>query len=74
VRAERRWLQLPQSERDAIDRSIVLQEVIDRDERDSTRAESPLCRDSSYFLIETDKRSADQVADLIVERVWRCTT
>ncbi len=69
VRAERRWLQLPERERKAVDRAAVLREVVDRDLRDSTRKESPLTRDSSYTLINTDDRTADEVADLIISAI-----
>ena len=69
VRATRRWRQLPDAAREKVDRADVLREVLARDQRDSNRTESPLTRDSSYILIETDNRSAEDVADLIVERV-----
>jgi cytidylate kinase len=69
VRATRRWRQLPDAAREKVDRADVLREVLARDQRDSNRTESPLTRDSSYILIETDNRSAEEVADLIVERV-----
>ena len=71
VRAERRWLQLPAAARNEVDRSVVLREVVDRDKRDTTRKESPLTRDESYILIETDDQTAEQVATLIVGRVLR---
>ena len=69
VRAERRWLQLPVRAQKTVDRADVLREVLDRDLRDSTRKESPLTHDSSYTLIETDDRTADEVVDLIVSTV-----
>jgi cytidylate kinase len=69
VRAKRRWLQLPEEAHATVDRAEVLREVLDRDLRDSTRKESPLTRDSSYTLVETDNRSASEVADLIVSTI-----
>ena len=69
VRAERRWLQLPEAARQEVDLSVVLQEVENRDERDSTRSESPLMRDATYTLIETDLLTAEQVAELIADTV-----
>jgi cytidylate kinase len=71
TRAERRWLQIRHSdgEGESVSRVEVLREVLERDERDSTREESPLTRDSSYILVQTDDLAAEQVVDIIVERV-----
>lgn len=71
VRAKRRWLQLSEEARQAIGLKEVLREVRNRDRRDSTRAESPLTLDDSYTLIDTDDRSADQVAELIADKVLK---
>jgi cytidylate kinase len=69
VRAERRWRQLSEAGKGGTDRREVLREVRSRDERDSTRADSPLTRDSSYRFIATDDLSAEEVAELVVREI-----
>ena len=47
----------------------VLEESRQRDEQDSTRADSPLTYDESYTVIDTSNLSIDEVTDKIVEIV-----
>ena len=62
VRAHRRWLQLS-----AIDPQVTLEVVLadirDRDERDSSRAASPLVRAADAILLDTTEMTIDQAAD-----------
>jgi cytidylate kinase len=62
VRAQRRWLQLH-----AQDAGVTLNEVLAdirrRDERDSTRAASPLTRADDAVLLDTSEMTIDQAAD-----------
>ena len=47
----------------------VLAETIQRDQQDSTRADSPLTYDASYQLIDTSDITIDEVVRKIVEAV-----
>lgn len=47
----------------------VLAETVQRDEQDSTRADSPLTYDASYQLIDTSELSIDEVVERIVGAV-----
>ena len=62
VRAHRRWLQL-----NAADPSIALEAVLadirERDERDSSRAASPLTRADDAVLLDTSEMTIEQAAD-----------
>ena len=65
VRALRRHREL-QEKGVAITIEQVLAEMIQRDEQDSTRADSPLSHDSSYTVVDTSDLTMDQVVALIV--------
>jgi len=65
VRARRRFEELVASGKTA-DQSTILKEIIERDERDSTRALAPLKQAHDAILVLTDDLSADQVADKII--------
>lgn len=68
VRAERRWLQL----RDAgeeIDLADVERDVRERDERDSTRRDSPLHWDETYTVVDTGEIAVHQVVEAILEQI-----
>ncbi len=62
VRAHRRWLQL-----NAADPSITLEAVLadirERDERDSSRAASPLTKADDAVLLDTSEMTIDLAAD-----------
>jgi cytidylate kinase len=47
----------------------VLAETIQRDQQDSTRADSPLTYDASYHLIDTSDSTIDEVVQTIVSSV-----
>lgn len=68
VRVEHRRRQLEQAG-SAASAEVVLAEVAERDQRDATREDSPLSRDDSYELVDTGRRSADEVAELLARRV-----
>jgi len=68
VRARRRWQEL-QDQGQAPDFGQVLQETRERDRIDSQRADSPLIPAEDAVLVETDDLSAEQVTDLIIQRV-----
>jgi cytidylate kinase len=65
VRARRRFEELVASGKTA-DQPTILKEIIERDERDSTRAIAPLKQADDAILVLTDNLSADQVADQII--------
>jgi len=68
VRAERRFRELTERGDDvALDE--VAREMAARDEKDSTRADSPLTCDESYIRIDTSEMTIDEVVDEIVSNV-----
>ena len=72
IRAERRLRQLAGRER-GDDRTRLLREMRDRDERDIRRSASPLRRDETYEVIDTSTGDAEQVADRILRAVRAAT-
>jgi cytidylate kinase len=62
VRARRRWLQLQAQSGDA-GYDDVLADILRRDERDSSRAASPLARAPDAVLLDTTEMTIDQAAD-----------
>lgn len=66
VRHRRRWEELREQGRD-VQLDAVVREMRERDERDSTRSESPLTLDGSYVEIDTSELPIDEV----VERMTR---
>jgi len=71
VRVERRIRQLEEAGRTNLTLAAIKAEVAERDARDTQRQESPLTLDATYTIVDTAEGSADEVADLIVERVER---
>lgn len=69
VRAERRWRQLQEAGDDTPDLADIEREVRERDERDSSRADSPLRWDDSYRVIDTGTLSIEDVIDEIILEV-----
>ena len=68
VRVERRWREL--EERDGLaSRDEVTREVAQRDERDTSRADSPLTYDETYRRIDTGGHTAPEVVERIVAAV-----
>jgi len=69
-RAERRFVELSTSE-DAPSLSSVLQQVAERDRRDSERAVAPLVQAQDATLMDSTNLGIDQVVERIVENVHR---
>ncbi len=61
VRAERRWRQLQEADGTSPELTAIEREVRERDERDSSRQDSPLRWDETYRIIDTGELSVDQV-------------
>jgi CMP/dCMP kinase len=68
VRAERRYRELL-AKGSPVSFESVLQEAMQRDEQDSTRADSPLTYDDSYRVIDTSGMSIPDVVAAIVRAV-----
>jgi cytidylate kinase len=67
-RARRRAQELAASGR-PVDLNAVLQEMLTRDQRDSTREVSPLRRAADAVLIDSESLSAEQVVDRMVSYI-----
>lgn len=65
VRARRRYDELV-SKGETVDFNAVLAESIQRDQQDSTRADSPLMYDDSYKVIDTSDLTIPEVVERIV--------
>ena len=63
IRAKRRWKQLIQSDEAAI-YTHVLEELRERDTRDSTRQNAPLRKDSDAITIDTSYLDAEQTFEM----------
>lgn len=68
VRAQRRYRELL-AKGTVVEFDSVLAECLQRDEQDSTRADSPLSHDESYTVVDTSDRTIEEVVALIVEKV-----
>lgn len=68
VRAQRRYDELLAKGQPA-DFGTVLAETVQRDQQDSTRADSPLMHDESYQIIDTSDHTIEEVVDAIVRGV-----
>jgi len=66
VRAERRWRQLREADGASPRLADIEREVRERDERDSSREDSPLRWDETYRVIDTGELSVDEVIAEIV--------
>ena len=60
--AHRRWLQLSAAD-PAITLEAVLADIHERDDRDSSRAASPLMRAEDAVLLDTSEMTIEQAAD-----------
>ncbi len=69
TRVRRRLQQLEESGRSNLSADELMREVSERDERDSTRAESPLTVNSSYRIVDTGSRSIEEVVQVILEEI-----
>lgn len=68
VRARRRLADLPQ-EADPPDETAVRREIEERDERDRSRAVSPLVRARDAVEIDTSERSVEEVVDALLAAI-----
>lgn len=68
VRHRRRWEELREQGRE-VDLETVAREMRERDERDSTRTDSPLTLDGSYVEIDTSDLTIDEVVERMVRAV-----
>ncbi len=66
VRAQRRWRQLKDAGAEGLDLDEIEREVRTRDERDSSRVDSPLTWDETYRVIDTGELSVAEVIEEIV--------
>jgi cytidylate kinase len=71
ARAKRRHLELQQGSGAAPSLESVMQEVAERDHRDSNRPVAPLVQVADAVLVDSSGLSIDQVVDTIVQRVRR---
>ena len=69
TRVRRRLKQLEESGQSNLNADELMREVSERDERDSTRAESPLTVNSSYRIVDTGSRSIEEVVQAILEEI-----
>ncbi|MBE5758329.1 MAG: (d)CMP kinase [Clostridiales bacterium] len=67
VRAKRRYLELKEKKETTLE--IVKQEMIARDEQDSSRAFAPLCVPNGAYVIDTTNMAIEEVIDIIKDRV-----
>jgi CMP/dCMP kinase len=65
IRAERRWRE-HQQKGDAIDLPRTLEEIHERDRRDSGRASSPLVRAKDAVVVDSTAMEPEEVARLVV--------
>jgi cytidylate kinase len=65
IRAERRWRE-HQQKGDAIDLPRTLEEIHERDRRDSGRASSPLVRAKDAVVVDSTAMDPEEVARLVV--------
>lgn len=68
VRAQRRYAELIARGQEA-DYATVLADALQRDEQDSTRADSPLMFDATYTVIDTSELTIEDVVAAIVRSV-----
>ncbi|MEM2126112.1 MAG: (d)CMP kinase [Candidatus Methanosuratincola sp.] len=73
TRARRIYLQLQKDTNSPVTYEQVLEETRRRDERDSTREDSPLKVAPDAQMIDTDNLTVEQVVQLILE-AWRSAT
>lgn len=69
TRVRRRLKQLEESGQSNLSADELMREVSERDERDSTRAESPLTVNGSYRIVDTGSRSIEEVVQVILKEI-----
>lgn len=70
-RARRRVLQLESSGAQQIDHAVILKDIQDRDERDSSRATAPLKPAVDAYVLDSTALSIDAVCKTIMDRIAR---
>lgn len=73
VRAQRRYAELV-AKGEQIDFDTVLAEALQRDQQDSTRADSPLTYDETYTIVDTSELTIPDVVAAIVDAVRKHET
>jgi cytidylate kinase len=73
VRVERRLRQLETSGSAEVSREEIEAEILERDQRDTQRRNSPLTMNDSYTILDTDELSVRQAVDVIVDQVRSST-
>ena len=68
VRAKRRYLEL-KAKRDDVDLHKVKEEMIARDDQDSSRAFAPLCVPKGAYVIDTTNLTLEEVMNIIMEEI-----
>lgn len=68
-RARRRVLQLESSGMEHIDYAVILKDIQDRDERDSSRATAPLKPAADAYELDSTELSIDDVCKTIMDRI-----
>ncbi|NNE89338.1 MAG: (d)CMP kinase [Silicimonas sp.] len=70
VRAHRRWLELTKAGHD-VEEAQVLEDVKERDERDSTRKDAPLRPADDATLLDTSDLPVEEATDAAIQSVAR---
>jgi len=68
IRAERRFKELQSLNKNVIYNQVV-QDLIDRDNRDSNRDCSPLAAPEGSIIIDTSDKTAEEVADIAIKHI-----
>lgn len=68
-RARRRVLQLESSGAQSVDHAVILKDIQDRDERDSSRATAPLKPAADAYVLDSTVLSIDDVCKTIMNRI-----
>ncbi len=69
VRAERRWAELAASGRADLDRAEIARQIAERDQRDRERTDSPLRPAPDALIVDTGKRTPDEIVEILARRV-----
>lgn len=70
ARAERRYKQLI-AKGEAVDRSILVKEIQERDDRDTKRSVSPLVPASDAVIVDSTSMSIEQVFDFMLNEIHK---
>jgi len=70
VRAKRRYLEL-KNKGEEVSLDKIREQMIARDEQDSSRAFAPLCVPTGAYVIDTSNLSIDEVMELVINKINR---